>query len=514
MISTPSLLLLLVAVLSAGCGADDAAADDDSGPDAGASQAPAPVVDTGQSTCYDVAGNARACAGEGEVLSGQDAQYRGVGFALADNGDGTVSDQNTGLMWQQTPDFDRRPFSEAADYCASLAVGGHDDWRLPTIKELFSIADFRGQLVGSDTSISTPYLDETYFDFEYPAAAGEEYAGQYWSSTLYVKGPIVSTGQGVFGFNFSDGHIKAYPAGYAFGDPSTSEVAVAEMYIRCVRGEENVYGQNDFEDNSDGTIADRATGLTWQRDDDGVTRAWDAALSYCEGLSLAGHDDWRLPNAKELQSIVDYDKEEIPAIDDVFGTSNPESWFWTSTTHGDNKAYGVYIAFGKAYGKNAQQTELTDWHGAGAQRSDPKTGDPADYDLCSVNACDEVRIANYVRCVRGGAEHGDPDQAITYCDSGSTGESCCGDDSCSAGEDLANCPQDCQTSSGGPVACDDPSDCLAEGACPPDAALGCDCETTPQGDMCVPTCETADDCPSPPGMTLTCSPDGLCVPSA
>ena len=41
----------------------------------------------------------------------------------------------------------------------------------------------------------------------------------------------------------------------------------------------------------------------WQRR---PRTAWHDALAYCENLDLGGHDDWRLPNVKELQSIVNY----------------------------------------------------------------------------------------------------------------------------------------------------------------------------------------------------------------
>jgi len=49
---------------------------------------------------------------------------------------------------------------------------------------------------------------------------------------------------------------------------------------------------------------------------------WQEALAYAEGLTLPSHNDWRLPSAKELQSIVDYtrspDTTESAAIDPLF----------------------------------------------------------------------------------------------------------------------------------------------------------------------------------------------------
>jgi hypothetical protein len=53
------------------------------------------------------------------------------------------------------------------------------------------------------------------------------------------------------------------------------------------------------------------------------------ALLYCEELTLAGHDDWRLPNVRELLSILDYGR--LPPVDSVFGPISPLGWYWSST---------------------------------------------------------------------------------------------------------------------------------------------------------------------------------------
>ena len=112
----------------------------------------------------------------------------------------------------------------------------------------------------------------------------------------------------MFGVNFADGRIK----GYGLRDPRGR--GEKTFYVLYVRGNPK-YGQNDFDDNGDGTVTDRATGLTWMKRDSGHLGAgpkgdgamtWEQALAWAEGLEHAGHSDWRLPNAKELQSIVDY----------------------------------------------------------------------------------------------------------------------------------------------------------------------------------------------------------------
>lgn len=54
------------------------------------------------------------------------------------------------------------------------------------------------------------------------------------------------------------------------------------------------------------TIIDQATELEWQKSDDGKKYSWKEALVYCESLYLDGHSNWRLPNIRELNTIVDY----------------------------------------------------------------------------------------------------------------------------------------------------------------------------------------------------------------
>ena len=115
------------------------------------------------------------------------------------------------------------------------------------------------------------------------------------------------------------------------------------MYFRFVR-DNDAYGKNNFIDNGDKTITDAATGLTWQKADSSKGLNWEDALQYCENLTLGGHDDWRLPNAKELQSLVDYTRSpetsHSAAIDSIFQISSIENeggeqdypYFWSSTT--------------------------------------------------------------------------------------------------------------------------------------------------------------------------------------
>ena len=372
------------------------------------------LPDTGQSVQYDTKGKVLAKS-DSSLYRGQDASVQGNPLRYRDNGDGTVSDINTGLMWQKAHDFTRRTMKETVSHVESMTLGGYSDWRVPSIKELYSIANFDGQLIKpGDAGESQPYIDTSVFDYEYDKRLA--FAGQFWSSTLYVKNDVQNVTrnggiQGGFGFNFSDGHIKSYETGLYFDGTEITDadgMFVPGCFVRAVRGTTTLYDMN-YVDNKDSTVTDKSTGLMWAKDDSGKTMDWVDALEYADKAELAGYSDWRLPNTKELQSLVDYDKKTFPAINtDFFNTSvksfeseKDAYYFWTSTTQGDFKWTADYVAFGQAWSKkNSSATEYFDWHGAGAQRSDPKSGNPSDYELASDMASDYISINNWVRLVR------------------------------------------------------------------------------------------------------------------
>ncbi len=111
------------------------------------------IVTTGQTWSTDKDGNIIE-TDETSSYYGQDADYDSLPFSFTNNGDGTISDNNTGLMWQEIPIDGKMTWSEAMEYCENLELGGYDDWRLPTADELFSISDF---------SVGWPYIDVSFF---------------------------------------------------------------------------------------------------------------------------------------------------------------------------------------------------------------------------------------------------------------------------------------------------------------------------------------------------------------
>jgi len=384
------------------------------------------IIDTGQSNCYSSSGSATSCTD-----SGQDAAYSGNQPSFTNNGDGTITDNVSGLIWQQGPDTDgngtvgtsdKLSQSDAISYCSNLVLASQTDWRLPDIKTMYSLINFSGEdastYSGSDTSILTPYIDTDYFSFAYgDTSEGERIIDVQYVTTTNTVSTIMTGDAGVFGVNMADGRIKGYNLTIGRIDKTFT--------VQCVRGDET-YAVNSFTDNNDNTISDSTTALMWEKNDSQTTMDWDTAISHCEDNTTANYTNWRLPNAKELQGIVDYgrspDTSNSAAIDSVFNATSftneaaQTDWgyYWTSTTHKNSSGNGsnaVYIAFGRALGY--MNDTWLDVHGAGAQRSNTKsssnsldrsyttvTDENGDDAITHGPQGDVVRFNNYVRCVR------------------------------------------------------------------------------------------------------------------
>jgi len=101
--------------------------------------------------------------------------------------------------------------------------------------------------------------------------------------------------------------------------------------------------------------------LIWQDSDDAkvVQKDWKAAKEYCEALVLGSKDDWRLPNIKELQSIVDIN-EYKPAIKKEFKNVAIKGYYWSSTVDISTDGYAWSIAFN--YGNTTKDSILNEFY--------------------------------------------------------------------------------------------------------------------------------------------------------
>jgi hypothetical protein len=286
------------------------------------------LPDTGQTACYS-GSSETACSN----TTGEDGNYtRPRGYT--DHGDGTVTDNVTGLMWQKCTegqDYDSSGntcgtggttyiWTDLASACA--AGFGYSDWRLPTDKELTTLLDL---------SAYDPAINGTYFPNTQQAV--------YWTSVVAQDNS--SKGWGV---SFDDsGTVNRYSktSGY---------------YARCVRGAQT---DASFTDNSDGTVTDNVSGLMWQKCSMGQTYSagscsgsaetyvsWTQGISYCESeLTLGGYSDWRLPDIFELRSIVDTDTYNPAVSTTYFPMGTGDNYYWSSSTALGATGYAFVVNF-------------------------------------------------------------------------------------------------------------------------------------------------------------------------
>ena len=245
---------------------------------------------TGQTKCYD---NEKEimCPAEGEEFFGQDAQYAKLGYCIPqsfsiDNSvedEPVVVDNNLGLMWQRKiPPLEERYIEDVLQYCEDLVYGGYSDWRLPTLEDFMSIADY-GKY---DPAVNTEYFPDT---------------GLFWTATKYklINGwpeGNYAEHHTIFDFEESSSYQEVTCRGLAGLSPDYEPFS---FNIRCVRGgtaktsgyilpgtlwENTIWSDNNL--------------IIMKKPDTDLT--WAEALKYCSELDYAGISDWRLPNVKEL----------------------------------------------------------------------------------------------------------------------------------------------------------------------------------------------------------------------
>lgn len=262
----------------------------------------APLADTGQTRAYAKA-------------YGEDADHAGKAPAFADNGDGTVTDKVTGLVWEKV-DGGEMTWEKARERAAGLLLAGKDDWRLPSSMELLGLMNHDRHGPAMDTS-AFPRTEAKY----------------WWTASTMVGEPsrvwLVNAGGG----------IGAHPK-----SETTSAGGDRPVHARCVRGPCATGNGPRLRDNADGTVTDLRTGLVWQKVGAAKPMTWEQALAACESLSLAGKDDWRLPNIKELRSLSD-DGKARPSLDRALFPGATSAPYWSSTTQSNRPERAWYVDF-------------------------------------------------------------------------------------------------------------------------------------------------------------------------
>jgi hypothetical protein len=234
---------------------------------------------------------------------GEDNDYTINAPFFTVNGNGTVTDTITGLMWQQT-DGGEMTIENATTYCSTLNLGGYTNWRLPTAHEAFSILNHQNSNPALNTTIFTTSL-----------------AGYWWTKDKQVGDTtkIWCTNSG--------GGIGNHPK-----IETLSAGGIKRFHVRAVRSVNTAtLISNHFTTNSNGTVTDNLTNLTWQKVIYFDTLTWEKALTYADTLTTGGYTDWRLPNIKELQSI---NEETLtnPSLNTTYFTTGGIQNYWSSTT--------------------------------------------------------------------------------------------------------------------------------------------------------------------------------------
>ncbi len=222
----------------------------------------------------------------------------------------TVLDNLTGLEWAKAPhsisgNASYMVWADAVDFCNALELSGHDDWRLPSAREMLSLVDY-GQFAPA-LPVGHPFTGiQTWTD--------------YWTSTTlsYHSGVAVPV-------DINDGRVS-------IGGLSKSHaryVWPVRRVASCVArtGQTASYGAGDdgdlekgeewpvprFVDRGDGTVFDKLTGMEWVQEPQSLPSSvngdifgWQDAVDYCSQLVFANHADWRLPNVKEQESLLHY----------------------------------------------------------------------------------------------------------------------------------------------------------------------------------------------------------------
>jgi hypothetical protein len=306
-----------------------------------------PAVTTTYTVMGTNAGSTGVAANATVVVIGSAPSTR----TYSDNLDGSVTDPTTGLTWMRcaagqfwegttcSGNAGTYNFDAARNLSGATTALGQSDWRLPSVRELQSIA-------GSTTA--NPVFDKAAF----PNAPSTN----VWTNTKLAGAT----------------DIAWYVGSYA-GETDFYFTKIDTLGVRLVRGATSggplIGGLlsdarlfSDYVANSDGTATHTPTGLVWQRCEIGKSWngkgclgsasafTWESAKVLTNGYSFAGKDDWRLPSKEELSSLVDYETAR-PAFNTTIFPNKTGFRFWSASPYaGDvSAAWAANLEHGSIY---------------------------------------------------------------------------------------------------------------------------------------------------------------------
>ena len=328
---------------------------------------------TGQKKCYDTSGTEIPCPGTGQ----DGAIQAGVPWPeprFLDNGNGTLTDRLTGLMWLKDANcFGRLSWFTALDKIADFSgqpgnyscldyTATYPDWRLPNINEIESLINPEAQ--NPSIWLNSQGFQNVQYDWywssstrAYTADLGSSMDSAWnismmvgWVGTLWkgnTETYVWPVRAGQFGTTDNTYPANVWKTGqktsYYPGDDGEHQAGVS-------------WPSSRFSNNGDETVSDNLTGLVWTINAGtphvdacpAGTMTWQQALDLVACLNAnnyLGHTDWRLPNRKELFCLVDY-SQYYPALPAghpfVNVPTDPNSPYWASTSA---EAYGNAVAW-------------------------------------------------------------------------------------------------------------------------------------------------------------------------
>ena len=401
-------LMKIVLVLSMICGAQGAphggwlsGACWLSGAEARAATVQLPA--TGQIKCYNTAGTEVPCAG-----TGQDGdRLAGVAWPnprFTDNGNGTVTDNLTGLIWLKNANcFADQAWQSALDSANRLASGscGLSDgsavggWRLPNINELESLVDEQNRSSALPTGHPFSNVQASYW------SSSSRASGKYAAWYLSMVDGGVSYDYMPLSYKYSFHKVWPVRDGHAatVQIPATGQTGCWDIDgadITCSgTGQDGdklkgaAWPTPRFSDNGDQTLTDNLTGLIWAKNANpaAATKLWQGALDYIASLnskSYLGYSDWRLPNRKELMSLVNRQQDNSVSWLNAQGFSNVQvNYYWSSSSYSNGTGAAWFLGMSDGYTGHFSKGYLYNvWPVRGGQSS--LTISPASKDFGSI----------------------------------------------------------------------------------------------------------------------------------